>query len=64
MPLFINYFLMVFGIVILKFWIIISILQKTLPERLMRITFLKRTFSAQIFIPKICLSNTISILTW
>ena len=32
--LFMNYFLMMFGVIISNFWIIMSIPQKTLPKRL------------------------------
>ena len=42
--LFMNYFSMMFGIIISNFWTIMSISQKTLPKRLMRITFAKKSF--------------------
>jgi len=57
MPLFINYFLMVFGVIISNFWTIMSIPQKFLPKRQMRITFSKRAFRAQTAIQKNCLPN-------
>ena len=42
--LFINYFLMVLGVIISNFWTIMSIPQKALSKRLMRIAFSKRAF--------------------
>jgi len=42
--LFMNYFLMMFGVIISNFWTIMSIPQKALPKRLGRIAFSKRAF--------------------
>ena len=55
---------MVFGVIISNSWTIISISQKALPKRLMRIVFSKRAFESKQLFQKTVYQTPIRCLTW